>query len=336
DDLQALLDQYVAPGDPAVVLLVSTTGDTWVGAAGLTDLDNETPVQPGDLFRIGSITKTFVATLTVQLAEEGKLALDDVIGERLPADIASSIAYSDEITIRQLLNMTSGVFSYTESDAFNDAVDADLSHPWTAEEVITYVYDEEPLFAPGAGWYYSNSNYILLELIINEATGMTLADAMKQYIFDPLGMGASYIEMPDHFAEGMVRGYTGEGGDFEDITEENDGVGLGDGGIVTTAADLAKFPPALFEGKLVSESTLAEMLQFEKDEDGAGYGLGVSELITDSGVRLLGHDGSTSGFIAEMWYSPDYETTIVALTNNFDSAIPSQLVSDVADILASK
>ncbi len=331
DTLQALLDEYVTAGDAGVVLLVSTPDDTWMAAAGLADFQNETRVQTDDLFRIASVTKSFVAALTLRLAEEGELALDAPIQTYLAPEFYEQIPYHDDITIRQLLNMTAGLYDYTESDAFNDLIDKEPSYPWTAMEAFAFTYDAQSLFAPGEGWSYSNSNYILLQIILENVTGEPLADLLEAYIFGPLDMEDTFLEMPGHFAEGIVHGYAGR----EDVTFVNDGVGLGDGGIITDADDLAAFLPALFAGELVGEDMLAEMLQLEEDDEGEGYGLGISRTWAGD-VDLLGHSGSSSGFNAEMWHVPDYALTIVVLTNDMDSDISMELVFDVVDVFVNE
>jgi len=326
--LEELLAEYVAEDDPGVVLLVSYEGETWIGARGLADLENGTPVQTDDLFRIGSTTKPFVAVLMLQLVEEGEIGLDDPIVDYLPEDVVANIANAQTATIRQMLNMTSGIYNYTESDDFNDLVEADFSRAWTAAETVATVYGYDAYFAPGADFYYSNTNYNLAQMIIEDVWGEPLADALQEGIFDPLGMESCFLETPDRFAEGIVRGYAFYGpGDYEDITEINDGVGMGDGGIVCNATDLAKFMPGLLGGDLLEDETLAAMLETVPDDGGAAYGLGIGVEDGEFGMQI-GHDGSTSGFNANMVYLEDEAMVVVLLTNNFDSEIVGDLTTD--------
>lgn len=329
-DLESLLEDYVDDADPGVVVYVQTPDDSLVAAVGLADLETETPLRIDDRFRIGSSTKTFVATVVLQLVDGGVVNLDDPISAYLPAEIASRVINADRATVRQVLNMTSGIFDYTESDAFDDAIYDDPAHPWTPAEVITYAYDEEPYFAPGEDFYYSNSNYILLHLLIEHMTGHSLADELEFRIFDPLAMDSCALEDPARLGEGIVHGYgyADDDDDLDDITLENDGVGMGDGGIVCTAADLGVFLPALLAGELLSDAQLAAMLAYVEDDSGDGYGLGISSRQTDYGV-LIGHDGSTSGFQSDMVCLPDEDLTLVVLTNNFDSEIVTDVVDDV-------
>ncbi|MCB9451123.1 MAG: beta-lactamase family protein [Anaerolineaceae bacterium] len=318
-----LIEEYVDPTGPGVVVLAQQGDTTLIGVGGLANLNTGAAIKADDLFRIGSASKTFTATVMLHLAELGEVNLDDPIADYLTADMVDNIQNADEATIRQILQMTSGIFDYTESDAFDDAVSSNPSYPWTAAEVIQYVYGEDAYFPAGDGYYYSNSNYILAQLIIEAVSGQSLADQLQSFIFDPLGMSSCYLETPDKFAKGLVRGYTLDS-EFIDITEENDGVGLGDGGIVCDARDLAKFLPALLNGDLLNADTLKQMLNTVEDGDGGQYGLGIGTTEIDYGT-LVGHDGATGGFQSNMVYLPDEGISVVVLTNNFDSEVVEDL-----------
>lgn len=325
-ELAAALEDYIADDEPGLVVHILSTETNVSAAAGLADLNARTPLEITDRFRIGSASKTFVATIVLQLVDEGAVSLDDPISAYLPAEITQQVANADSASVRQVLNMTSGIYSYTDSDAFDDATFDDPGYAWTAAEVIAFAYDEAPYFAPGEDYYYSNSNYILLQLLIESITGQSLADQLEARIFTPLGMDSCALEDPTRIGEGIVRGYGfGDGDQMEEVTFINDGVGLGDGGIVCAAADLARFLPALIEGELLSDEQLAEMLTYVDDGEGEGYGLGIGTRASDYGT-LLGHDGATSGFQSDMLYLPEEGISIVVLTNNFDS----EIVTDVA------
>lgn len=336
DDFDDILDEYVGDDDPSVVLLVTVPGEIdYVGVRGLADLDAATPARTTDRYRIGSITKTFVAVVMLQLQDEEILALDDPISDWLPNDLVAAISYGDEITLYHLLSMTSGIFSYTDSDAYNDAVEADPTHPWTAAETIAFIVDEPADFPPGEGWYYSNSNYNLLQLVIESATGQPLAAVLNAYIFDPVGMSNSFLEDPARIGQGIVRGYALDDDDeWVDVTDLNDGIGLGDGGIVSTAADMERFARALFEGDLLSAEAFEEMSDWlETDEADSYYGLGLAMDDSDYG-EVWGHDGATAGFQSVMAYHPDTEAVIILLTNDFDSELMEDLLYDILDAIA--
>ena len=324
--LDAILDQYVAEDDPGVVVLVTVGDEQWVSARGLADLANGIPIADSDSFRIGSITKTFVSTIVLQLAEDGMLELDAPLTMYLPAEITDNIEYSSKITLRHLLTMQSGVFDYTESDDFWDEVDANPSYAWTAEDTLDYVLGQAAYFAPGEEFYYTNTNYILLELIIQEVTGMTLGGVMTEYIFEPLGMTHSYMEDGANLSPDIVQGYGYYDNDDEldNITLINEGVGLGDGGIISTAYDLDIFIRALLTSDLLTEDSLAEMLAFDTE---SGYGLGISYEEVE-GLAIIGHDGATAGFQSSMYYAPELAMSIIVLTNNFDSEVIEDIVDE--------
>lgn len=328
EDLNDLLAEYVDPDGPAVVFLVSSEeGEQWIGTAGLASLENETDVTGDDKFRIGSITKTYVATAVMLLAEEDILNIDDPISEWVPEDIISNLENADQVSMRQLMNMTSGIFNYTDTDTFEDAIFDDPSHPWTAEETLEFAYGEPAYFAPGEGFHYSNSNYNLLQIIIEAATGEPLATVLDEYLFSPLGLQNTFVEDPRAIGEGIVQGYATADSDIpENITYVNEGVGLGDGGIISTVSDMEIFARALFEGEIVSDESMAEMVDFVQDDEGDYYGLGISGSESDYGM-LLGHDGATAGFQSTMIYVEDEGIVIIGLTNDFDS----ELLTDISD-----
>ncbi|MEQ9028373.1 MAG: serine hydrolase domain-containing protein [Aggregatilineales bacterium] len=332
-DVSDLLGEYVEYGEPGVVVYMRLGEDEWIGVGGLANLDTEEAVMTDDLFRIASATKPFVATVVLQLAENGDIDLDAPIADYVPAEVAEGLINIDTATIRQMLQMTSGIFNYTESDAFNDAVDADPSYQWTAAETLGFVVDEDPYFEPSEGYYYSNSNYNLAQIVIETVTGNSLAVELEARIFAPVGMDACYLETPDRFAQGIVRGYQlGDGDGYEDVTEYNDGTGLGDGGIVCNATDLAKFLPALANGDLLGEAMLAEMLNTVDDGEGGAYGLGIGYDESDYGT-MVGHDGASSGFQSSMVYFPDDDAVVIVLTNNMDSEIIEDIAYDAIDYL---
>lgn len=331
DTLLTILNEYLDDDEAGMVVYIWDNGTEASAAYGLANLESGEAVNTNDLFRIGSTTKPMVATVVLSLVDSGDLELDAPIADYLSSDIIDNIPNAESATVRQMLQMTSGIFNYTESDAFDDEVQADPSYGWTAAEVVEFAYDEEPYFATGDGYYYSNTNYILAEIIIEAVSGMSLADALDSIIFEPLGMDSCFLETPERFMEGIVQGYGFDDNDeFYNITNQNDGVGLGDGGVICNAADLAKFPIALWEGDLISEALLNDMLDTVDDGEGGQYGLGIGYDDTDFGMTLS-HDGATSGFQSNMVYLPEEGIVVTILTNNFDSEVVEDVTYDVLD-----
>lgn len=328
--LAAILENYVDEDDPGVVIFVSDGNETWTAVRGMSDLDAGTPMQVTDRFRIASMTKTFVAVLILQLAEEGWLNLDDEIGGYLPAEVISSLDNGDEITIRQLLNMTSGIYNYTDTDDYNFMLEIDPDHPWTAAETVSYVYGFEAYFDPGEGYHYSNTNYNLLEMIIAALTESTLGQQLEERIFIPLGLQDTYLETAEGIGVGLVHGYEDwdEDGVLEDVTFINDSIGLGAAGIVSTAADLDVFLRGLAAGELLSAASLAEMTAWIEDGEGGFYGLGLVNY-GDDAMEAYGHSGAIGGFQSDMVYVPDGNLTVIILTNNFTTGVLGDITAEI-------
>jgi len=317
--LQTTLNQMVAAEKiPGALMYISTPGGTWSGAAGVSSLESKTDIHPDDRFAIASISKTFAAVVILQLVAEGKINLDRQIVNYLPKDVGDRIANSDTITVRQLLNHTSGVAEYLNTEAFIQATaKRSRSQPWTAREAIKYIYDREAANEPGEQHVYTDTNYILVELIIEQTTGGTLAQALRDRILNPLAMQSTYTELRESGNGILVTGY-GKRNDnkIESFADVNDGNGLGDGGLVSTGEDLAKFTKALFVKKsLLSATMMKEMLSYVDSGNGNEYGLGVEQFDTPFG-KALGHSGKAYGIGSLMLYLPSQDTTVVVMMNN--------------------
>lgn len=313
--LQQVLDESIKEESiPGAVLYISTPQGTWIGASGKASLETGTLMKPKDRFRIGSVCKTFVSVVVLQLVQEGKLNLDDPITKFLPKEITSRLPNSNHITIRELLNHTSGLSNYM-NDEFYAEVKKKPTYPWTATEVLQFVYDLAPVGDPGEKFQYSDTNYILLELIIDKITGSSLATQIRDRILTPLGLNNTFMELREPIPGGFVNSYRKVDGVRTNVTQLNEGNGLGDGGLISSASDLAKFVHALLaEGKLLSPKTLKQMLMSFKDDN---YGLGLASRQTEWG-ELLGHSGGTAGHRAEMYYLPTHDITVVVLGNDDD------------------
>jgi len=328
-ELQTILDDGIAhTGTVGAVLLVQTPSFTWLGSSGFTNLETSRLMQTTDTLRIASMTKTFVSAIILLLSEENKLDLDDLVSQYLPNSIMDNIPFGNEITIRQLLNMTSGVYDYTESDAFADAIEANpLRSPWKALEVLEYVYSEEAVFKPGQGWAYSNSNYVLLDILIQAVTSKSLEAEFERLIVEPLNLNQTYMESPTNISLLNVRGYED---DWQDITSVQDGLGLGDGGAVSDALGISSFLNALLLDKtLINTSSLNTMLDFQTRED---YGLGLVRRLTDFG-EAWGHSGASFGFEGDMLVYPEHEVIVVVLSNTMDADLSDFISAEIMEII---
>jgi D-alanyl-D-alanine carboxypeptidase len=324
DDRQNLLDEIVsqyAQADDPLVVYVSTPQGTWSAASGVAR-ENE-PTTVNDRFRIGSMSKTFVAVVTLMLVEEGVFGLDDAASAWLPEDILQNIANTQSVTIRQLLTMRSGIDDYLGTEDFWAAVEADPQREWTAQDALAYSYNRPALFAPGAEFAYSNSNYLLLQIILEEASSMGLHSLIRERILEPLNMADTYTQVSEFLPGGFVDAY----GDLYDDTllvnfsEINDGAGLGDGGLVSNVNDLHTFYQALLQRQtLLSPAMMEELLSFETVDDFFGYSLGLNEWNTPSGVAW-GHAGGVLGFLGISVYLPEADMIVIILSGGDSIAV---------------
>ncbi len=277
--LQANLDQSLADNPNATGLtsaIFAPDGSVWQGFTGLANRETQTPVDANSLFGIGSITKPIVATTVLQLYEEGKLNLNDTVSQWLP-NLAKNITNADRITIRQLLGHTSGIPEYLAQPEARAQFFADpkafFNRNISAQELLSFVQGKPALGEPGAAFSYSNSNYVLLGEIIQKATGTMLASQLRSRIFEPLGLNQTFYAPQEAVSQGNItRTYSELDDDgqittadylneVDEVTQQGLTWAAGAGGIVSTAAELAKIGQAIFQGELLSPATLKFMIR---------------------------------------------------------------------------
>ncbi len=306
---------------PGLVLLVETPDGRYLKAAGVTNLDDGTPMQTDDRLEIGSNTKSMTVVLLMQLVEEGLLSLDDPLSKWLPEQ-AAILPNGDQITIRQMAQHTAGLFDYADNIIAAGVTDpAALEAGFTPAELVQDAVDNgSPYFAPGeeGQWHYSNTGYVLLGMIIEKVTGEKLGDLMQARIFDRLGMeSAVFIEGVPQAGEITTRGYWWEDGERVDTTNWNASQGWAAGAAAMTAADLVTYGKALAAGDLFQNpETLSEMLAFDLAAGSslAPYGLGLMDFTGDGTV--WGHGGQTVGFQSLWFTKPEEGLVVVGLTNS--------------------
>lgn len=329
-ELQALLDSAVAGGAiPGAVLSVRLPdGRTWSGAAGLADRETGMPMTPETRVRIGSLSKLFTAVITLQLVEEGRLALDSPVATWLPGLLPDGEA----ITVRQLLQHTSGLYDYLEDRRFVAQAYADPARTWAPAELVAYANEFPSSFRPGAGWDYSNTNFVVLGMLIERVTGAPLAAELERRIFTPLGLEATYAVPPDRVDGPQARGYSRG----EDLGEVSLSFAFGTANLVTTADELRRFGAALFDGELLGPEAMEQMQafvngkgQYEMPE--LRYGLGLMANRLPPGESLvLGHIGGINGFRAALWYAPEHDI-LIALAVNQGATDPNELAAEVLE-----
>jgi len=311
--VQAALDRAVAVGGaPGMVAEVRDRHGTWFGSAGLADTATGRPRRADERFRIGSATKALTATVVLQLAAERRLRLDDTVEKWLPGLVQGNGYDGRTITIRQLLNHTSGIFNYGSVDAFFDKGKgaAWFQHrfdTYSPVELVRVGLSHVPYFAPGQGFAYSNTDYILAGMIVEKATGRTLADELTRRISRPLGLTATYL--PGY--EPGIRGphpvhYSTLFSDsphpqIYDATEMNQSFAWAAGGAVSTIDDLNRFFSALLAGRLLPPAEQRDMFTTVATQGGppwipdTRYGLGVFSQTLPCGVTVWGNAGATYG-----------------------------------------
>jgi D-alanyl-D-alanine carboxypeptidase len=321
---QALLDKYVRKGLPGLILLVKTPEGVWIGSAGKARIETGEPMLPCHLIYSQSIAKTYTAVSIMKLVEEGKINLDATMNTYLPAAICDRIANGKQITVRQLLNHTSGIRNYVREekfllDAFNNGLTG-----FTPQKFLEYIYDRPALFEPGTDYRYSDTNYLLLALMIDYVTGASHADFFTERIFKPLALNDTYYKNEPGYP--TPRGYpntyfdrfaNGELENLTDVQTKSVGTSIGDDGILASAYDYAQFVEALVKGKLVSPASLAAMTTWvtkKNEPNKPQYGLGLYYRDTPYGIAI-GHDGDGLGAASDMFYFPDSDVTIVMGTN---------------------
>lgn len=317
---QRMLHQWRSRADlPATVLAVRTTdGGTWVGADGTRERDGHIPVTSDAPFRIASITKLFVAVVLLQLVEESRLELDDPASRYVPA------AAVWRVTIRQLLNHTSGIPDYGMSDDFNDELVHHRDRRWTAAEIVASVADKEPTFPAGTDYAYSNTDYILLGEVIERVTGHSWANEVRTRILEPLQLSDTHIAGREPVPRPVVSGYfdIDNDGNLDNVEtglpwtslETAEGPA---GAMVSTAPNLLAFGDALFHGRLLSDDTMRAMVaEGPFHPRFTNYGLGLEIARPDYRTTIWGHGGYLPGFRSALWYVPSRDAVIVVLAND--------------------
>ncbi|MEC2302195.1 serine hydrolase [Bacillus cereus] len=286
-------------GYPGILAKTSEGGKTWGYAAGIADLRTKKPMKTDFRFRIGSVTKTFTATVVLQLAGENRLNLNDYIEDWLPGVIQGNGYDGNKITIRHILNHTSGIAEYSRS---KDADFTDTKKSYTAEELVKMGISLPPDFEPGKGWSYSNTGYVLLGMLIEKVTKNSYAEEIENRIIEPLELSNTFLPGNSSVIPGTnhARGYDqpDRASELKDVTYYNPSAGSSAGDMISTADDLNKFFTYLLGGKLLKEQQLKQMLTtVPTGREGIdGYGLGIYETKLPNGVSIWGHTGGILGF----------------------------------------
>jgi D-alanyl-D-alanine carboxypeptidase len=335
--LQETLDlaraRLAIPGVSATIILPD--GSIWSGASGLADVARKTPVTDSTAFAFASISKTFTSALILELAAEGMIVLDAPAVTYLPR---LKLAVDRRISVAMLLDHTSGLDDFFLNPKIDKVLQSTPTRVWTAADALAYV--RKPLFPPGTGWHYSNTNYVLLGLIAEHVTGDRMADLIRARFLDPLRLEGTWTQVAERARTGLAHGYrfvgTKRSAPPIDLA---DGTGIAPFRSVVTAAgaagdlagtsrDLARWARELYSGAVLGPQTSALLFEgFNKTVDyepRVAYGFGVQALVID-GRPSFGHSGRLLGFRGAVRHLSADGLTIAVLTNQ-SRADPGEIV----------
>jgi D-alanyl-D-alanine carboxypeptidase len=319
-----LVKEITRSGVPGMMLTIHDNQyGYWSNAHGFADLASDISLASCNITRVGSTVKTFTAVTILLLQEDGLLNLDDQITDYLTANQLKGLKNSEQATIRQLLQHSSGIFNYIQNLKFQTASLNDLVKAWHPNELLNYARGKDAYFATGADVLYSNTGYVLLGMIIDKVTGKPFYEVFRGKIFIPHDLTFTQFAAIDPVPDGIVRGYV----DFySNLNLINATYYSGwdyytaDGGLISNSYDLNKFMTKLFQGEILSEESLAEMLSWVEPSEGNGdgfktfYGLGIFKIETDFGPAYI-HSGDAIGYFASMAYFPNQKVTITWAVN---------------------
>ncbi|MGW0707206.1 serine hydrolase domain-containing protein [Streptomyces sp. NPDC002643] len=338
-DLQEALQDVVDLGFAGVHMRVHDERGAWVGSAGVRKLGASAKPPTNGAFWVGSVTKTFTATLVLQLVAEGRIGLDAPVADRLPR-----LGLDPRITTRMLLQHTSGLFNYT-GEYYDDGtvvpgipatgkewVD-NRFRSYRPEELVRLALSKPARFEPGTDWSYSNTNYTLARLLIEKVTGRSYAEETRRRLLGPLGLRGTLVpgnrtELPGPHAHGYYRYQDAGEWKVVDVARQNLSLLSGAGDMISTTADLHTFFSALQGGRLLPDALLAEMRTPHPQSGDFRYGLGlfVQDLGAECGGTVFHHNGSPPGGYGALMYStPDGRKTMTASLTTGDAPILPQV-----------
>ena len=324
-----LIELRDAGGFPGVTVGVAVPDGRGTGVSiGYSDLESQTALKPADRMLAGSIGKTFVSAVTLKLVEEGKLNLDDKIEKWLGGEEwFDHLPNARQITLRMLMNHTSGISEHVLNKDFIKALREQPDKSWKPEELIAFILDSKPLFEAGNSWSYADTNYILVGMIFERVSGKTVYGEVDRRILKPFKFKET-IPSNSRLIPGLITGYVSpnspfgfEGRTIIDgkfvINPQMEWCG---GGFASTAEDLAKWSKVLYEGRLLRQTTVEQLLNAVPAKTGPGhkYGLGVQVRQTDWGISY-GHGGWFPGYLSEVEYFPKQRMAIAVQFNTDNS-----------------
>ncbi len=330
---QNILDENQKKGMVGAVLLVKDQDGMWIGSTGQADIASNVDMQPCNRFLIASISKVFTAAAVFRYVDKGLIDIEDPISKWLSDEIVSKVANADKAKVKHLLAHQSGIPDYYTPKFELDRFNKDYNN-FTKEEVLTYIYGKKANFDVGSTYGYCNTNYLLLSIILENASGLSFEQVYQNEVFNPLNLTSGYYSESNPIPDDCVKGYPafntkGTVTEGEHYYYDELGIG-GDGGIAINAYDLAVFLERLMKGDLISQSSLNHMTDwFDIPEDWhwesygqTENGKGLEKFNTEYGYAV-GHTGGIDGFNTFGFYFPETDMTYILFVNNtkaFDTA----------------
>lgn len=330
-DIQSIVDAEMAANNVAGAVVGVWRGGqpVTVFARGYSDLGGSVPLALTDHFRIASITKTFTTTRVLQLQEAGLLSLSDPIGNYVPGLVNSTA------TLRQLGDMTAGFFNYTHDPVFLAGLNANPLRVWSPSELVSLANARGPRFAPGTSWEYSNTHTLLLQMVIEQVTGNSLAQEFQNAFFTPLSLTSTSYPSAPGLPSPFARGYFVDPttGSSLDVTATDPSMAAGAGAIVSTLGDVRVWTEALGRGDLLTPQSQADRLIMNPAGDGYDtYGFGIARI-----GDWIGHDGVFPGYQTVALHDPLLDQTMVILANSMPSStdyhFPDAVVTQITPLL---
>jgi len=321
---QAYLDHAVQEGLPGAVLLIRTPEEgTWVGASGFADIASQVPWKPDMIGRVGSVSKLFAAAVILKLVDQSVLSLDSCGCDHLPNALTSKIANAEVATVSQLLHHTSGTFNYLESTSLFLRAAGSYDYDYQSKEaLLEYAFGEPASFSPGAGWEYSNTNFLLLQTVAEQASGQSGKALLESMVIEPLGLRSTRYDPAQPAPTGLARGYGDLFADGKpiDVTDTALERFHYDGGVIANVYDIADLLDTLLTGPFFSEGARAAFTDYvptggnsKRGVDYYGAGL-IVEQSPEFGP-VYGHSGTTMGFSAHVYHLAQFGITFAAIVN---------------------
>ncbi|OJJ19835.1 hypothetical protein BKI52_15245 [marine bacterium AO1-C] len=333
NSLQNILDQFLKEDTiPGGIMTIHSRADgwTWKGQAGIANVNTRQPANTAFSYRIGSVSKNFMATTIMHLVDRNVLSLNDTIGKWLPTSLTNRIANSQNITIKHLLNHTSGIYSYTDDTSFLTTLLTNATAYFTPDSLINIALSYPPDFTPGTNWKYNNTGYVLLAKIVEASAGVSYHQYATDNILTPTGLSHTYFPGTNLIPENHMRCYANYDNDatLEDYTDITTSWAYGSGEIVSTLDDQIAYFNALIDGKIISAASYNETITPFTPES---YTYGLGTYIIDN--NLAGHSGlyfSTTG----LWHFQDLDMVVAYQFNLFDVDVYNKVLVKVHELFS--